>query len=143
MAAPETLHLQHVLVSVCLFYPTVCSLTLVRIATLLQHMTSTLRSLGKASIKPPSAGSAMASGALPLVGAIALGPLGLLAGAIAAGGMGEWISHYTLVQYDNSISANNSVSMLQQAWMSGSEWLCHGRLAIPAASCVVAGDHVR
>lgn len=58
-------------------------------ATLLTHMTTTLRSLGKASIKPPSAGSAMASGALPLVGAIALGPLGLLAGAVMAGGMGE------------------------------------------------------
>lgn len=56
------------------------------------NMTNTLRSLGKASIKPQSAGSAMASGALPLVGAIALGPLGLLAGAALSTGMGEcWL----------------------------------------------------
>jgi hypothetical protein len=58
-------------------------------ATLLFNMTKTLRSLGKASIKPQSAGGAMASGALPLVGAIALGPLGLLAGAALSTGMGE------------------------------------------------------
>lgn len=53
-------------------------------------MTQTLKSLGKASIKPPTAGSAMASGALPLIGAIALGPLGLLAGLAASTGVGEW-----------------------------------------------------
>lgn len=58
-------------------------------ATLLANMTKTLRGLGKASIKPQSAGGAMASGALPLVGAIALGPLGLLAGAALSTGMGE------------------------------------------------------
>jgi hypothetical protein len=58
-------------------------------ASLLSHMTATLKTLGKASIKPPTAGSAMASGALPLVGAIALGPLGLLAGLAASTGVGE------------------------------------------------------
>lgn len=31
----------------------------------------------------------MMGGALPLLGAIALGPLGLVAGAVAAGGMGK------------------------------------------------------
>jgi len=56
---------------------------------LLKHMTSTIGSLGKASIKPPSTAGAMVGSALPLVGAIALGPLGLLAGAVAAGGVGE------------------------------------------------------
>lgn len=56
---------------------------------LLRHMTSTIGSLGKTSIKPPSTAGAMVGSALPLVGAIALGPLGLLAGAVAAGGVGE------------------------------------------------------
>lgn len=56
-------------------------------ASLLSNMTTTLRTLGKASIKPPSAGSAVASGALPLIGAIALGPLGLLAGCAIGTGM--------------------------------------------------------
>lgn len=58
-------------------------------ANLLSHMTGTLRSLGKSSIKPQTAGSAVASGALPLIGAIALGPLGLLAGFAVGSGMGE------------------------------------------------------
>jgi hypothetical protein len=52
-------------------------------------MTCTLRSLGKASIKPASAGSAALGGALPLIGAIALGPLGLIAGVAASSTMGE------------------------------------------------------
>lgn len=56
-------------------------------ASLLSSMTATLRSLGKASVTPPSAGSAAASSALPLLGAIALGPLGLVAGFAMAGGM--------------------------------------------------------
>jgi hypothetical protein len=55
----------------------------------LSSAVATLRSLGKASIKPPTAGSAVASGALPLIGAIALGPLGLLAGCAIGTGMGE------------------------------------------------------
>lgn len=58
-------------------------------ASLLSNMTATLRSLGKSSVKPQTAGSAVASGALPLIGAIALGPLGLLAGLAVGTGMGE------------------------------------------------------
>jgi hypothetical protein len=58
-------------------------------ANLLINMTRTLSSLGKASVKPQSAGGAMASGALPLVGAIVLGPLGLLAGAALGTSLGK------------------------------------------------------
>lgn len=65
-------------------------------ATLLLHMTQTLKSLGKTSVKPQSAGGALASGALPLVGAIALGPLGLLAGCALGTSLGGYTGFCTV-----------------------------------------------
>jgi hypothetical protein len=50
-------------------------------ASLLAHMTEALAGLGKSSVQNASAGSSAVSAGLPLVGCLALGPLGLLAGA--------------------------------------------------------------
>lgn len=67
-------------------------------SSLLVHMTEALRALGKSSVSNPSAaGTAVAAG-LPVVLGLALGPLGLLAGAqlgavagkAQRGGLGGW-----------------------------------------------------
>jgi hypothetical protein len=52
---------------------------------LLSHMIESLRRLGKTSITPPSTTSAAVGTALPLAMGLALGPMGLLAGALMTG----------------------------------------------------------
>jgi hypothetical protein len=51
-------------------------------ANLLLHMTQSLRRLGKSSVSNPNGGAAMASMAAPMLGGVALGPAGLLVGAL-------------------------------------------------------------
>lgn len=51
-------------------------------ANLLAHMTQSLRALGKTSVSNPNGAGAVASMAAPMLGAIALGPVGVLAGSL-------------------------------------------------------------
>ena len=45
-------------------------------------MTQSLRALGKTSVSQPGGAGAMVSMAAPMLGAVALGPVGILAGAM-------------------------------------------------------------
>ncbi|GBF96663.1 metacaspase type I [Raphidocelis subcapitata] len=56
-------------------------------ANLLIHMTQSLRALGKSSISNPNGGSAALTMAAPMLGAMAMGPMGALAGALLGSAM--------------------------------------------------------
>lgn len=56
-------------------------------ANLLIHMTQSLRALGKSSVSNPGGSGAAVSMAAPMLGAMALGPIGALAGALLGSAM--------------------------------------------------------